>query len=92
MAPLTRHTISGKVEAVPQHLVDHEFFGQYLEVVDEDTKPFAEGLFHSGTIEDRAETHPTKTHEQDESDDKEVKVFEEPAVPLKDKPTQKDNR
>lgn len=90
MAPLTRHTISGKVEVVPQHLVDHEFFGQYLEVVDEDTKPFAEGLFHSGTIEERAEKTPTKTHEQDE--DGELKVFEEPETPLRDKPAKKDNR
>lgn len=89
MAPYTRHTISGQKAEVPQHLVDHEVFGQYLEVIDEDTKPFAEGLFHSGTIEERKETHPTETHEQDV--DGEVAVFEEPATPLRDKPAKKDN-
>lgn len=90
MAPYTRHTISGETAEVPQHLVDHEVFGQYLEVIDEDTKPFAEGLFRSGTIEERKESHPTKTDEQDTKEG--VEVLEEPLVPLKDKSATKDNR
>lgn len=78
---LTRHTISGKIEEVPQHLVDHPVLGQYLEVVDEDAKPFAEGLFHSGSVEERSESHPDKP---------ESKVLEEPLVPLKGKAPDKD--
>lgn len=78
---LTRHTISGKIEEVPQHLVDHPVLGQYLEVVDEDAKPFAEGLFLSGTKEERAESR-TATNDS--------KVLEEPLVPLKDKASDKD--
>lgn len=78
---LTRHTITGKIEDVPQNLVDHPVLGQYLEVVDEDAKPFAEGLFHSGSIEERAESRPAAT---------ESKVLEEPEVPLRDKAPTKD--
>lgn len=77
----TRHTISGKKEEVPEHFLDHPVFGQYLEVVDEDAKPFAEGLFRSGTVEERAESRPDKP---------ESKVLEEPLVPLKDKAPTKD--
>lgn len=72
---LTRHTISGKIEEVPQHLVDHPVLGQYLEVVDEDAKPFAEGLFHSGSIEERTESRPLKSTDS--------KLLEEPAKPLR---------
>lgn len=81
---LTRHTITGKIEEVPDSLVDHAWFGQYLEVVDEDAKPFAEGLFHSGTVEERAETHPDTPAET------ESKVLEEPEVPLRAKASTKD--
>lgn len=78
---LTRHTITGKIEEVSDNLVDHAWFGQYLEVVDEDAKPFAEGLFHSGTVEERAESRPAET---------ESKVLEEPEVPLRAKAPTKD--
>lgn len=39
--PRTRHTVSGVIdENTPEHIVTHPVLGQYLEVVDEDAKPF----------------------------------------------------
>jgi hypothetical protein len=70
--PLTRHTISGAVAFVPQEQVDHEIFGQYLEVVPEGTKPYTPGHFKQGTIAERAEAAEAKEAEKlaDEKKDK----------------------
>lgn len=53
--PLTRHTVSGLVAEVPQHLIDHAILGQYLEVVPEGTKSLVPGHFKQGTVAERAE-------------------------------------
>lgn len=38
--PKTRHRISGVIENdTPQHLIDHEWYGQFFELVGEDAKP-----------------------------------------------------
>lgn len=37
----TRHTVSGVIDNnTPLHLIEHPIFGRYLEVVDDDAKPF----------------------------------------------------
>lgn len=82
--PRTRHTITGLIEEdTPQSLVDHEFFGQYLEVVDEDAKPLAEGLFRPGTVEDRSEN-------DDRSADETEKAAPKPRASAKSAPKAKD--
>ncbi len=36
----TRHTISGVIKDVPLNIYEHPDFGQYLEIVPEDAKPY----------------------------------------------------
>lgn len=37
----TRHTVSGVIdENTPDHILNHSVLGRYLEVVDEDAKPY----------------------------------------------------
>lgn len=39
--PRTRHTVSGVVDPnTPEHIVSHPVLGKFLEVVDDDVKPF----------------------------------------------------
>lgn len=48
--PRTRHTISGVIdENTPEHIVTHPVLGKYLEVVDEDAKPFLPAM-HKPTV------------------------------------------
>ena len=48
--PRTRHTISGVIdENTPEHIVTHSVLGKYLEVVDEDAKPFLP-VMHKPTV------------------------------------------
>lgn len=35
-----RHTVSGKIAEVPEHIFFHAELGRFLEAVDEDTKPY----------------------------------------------------
>lgn len=38
--PRTRHRISGVEELdTPQHIIDHEHFGKYLELIEDDGTP-----------------------------------------------------
>lgn len=36
----TRHTVSGQIGDVPESFLTHSVLGPYLEVVDEDAKPY----------------------------------------------------
>lgn len=40
MSIRTRHTISGKIAEVPEHIYNHDILGRYLEAVPEDAKPY----------------------------------------------------
>ena len=56
--PRTRHTVSGVVdENTPEHIVQHPVLGKYLEVVDENAKPFLP-IMHKPTTVKPAEVEP----------------------------------
>lgn len=68
----TRHTVSGAIDKnTPEHYLTHPVFGRYLEVVDEDTKPFVPVLHKPTTVAEKApveipeavavDTEPIKT-------------------------------
>lgn len=62
----TRHTVSGAIDKnTPEHYLTHPVFGRYLEVVDEDAKPFVPVLHKPTTVKDKAPVETPKTVEVD---------------------------
>lgn len=39
-----RHTVSGQIAEVPEHIFNHDILGRYLEEVDESAKPYVPEL------------------------------------------------
>lgn len=52
---VTRHTVSGVIDKnTPRILVEHSYFGKFLEVVDEDAKPFLPEMHKPSVIDEPA--------------------------------------
>lgn len=59
---ITRHTISGVIDKnTPQNILEHPVLGRYLEVVDEDTKPFVPALHVPREAKDAGGDEPEKS-------------------------------
>lgn len=55
----TRHTISGAIEKnTPVHLLEHPTLGKYLEVVDDDAKPYHPELHKPREVSEQEVTEP----------------------------------
>lgn len=57
-----RHTVSGQIADVPQHIYDHDVLGAYLEIVDEDAKPFVPELHNARTADKSVDVFQGKDH------------------------------
>lgn len=64
-----RHTVSGVIAEVPEHIFKHEDLGRFLEAVPEDAKPYLPEM-HVPREADEAKEPDVKLPKIDPKDDK----------------------
>jgi len=70
---LALHTVSGQISDVSPKMLKHPHFSKYLVPVEDGTKPYLKDMYHSGTVEEKAEQRATKSFfgftKKDDSED-----------------------
>lgn len=57
---LALNTVSGQIADVSPRMLEHSHFKNYLELVDENAKPYVAELYTAGTVEEKAISRKSK--------------------------------
>ena len=80
---LARNTISGRIADVSPKMLRHPHFKDYLEVVEDDAKPYVPELYKPGTTQEKKAARKTKAAKVEAPVESEVEIEAvevEPAV------------